>query len=78
MIVATPIDIISKFAYNQNVKNMKDFEIYSVRQAARQMGISQQHLRLLLKKKVVPGTKLGGMWLVHSLHYDRRRKPKGG
>jgi len=58
------------------MKNTKDFEIYSVRQAARQMGISQQHLRFLLKNEIVPGKKLGGMWLVQSLHYDRRRKPK--
>jgi len=58
------------------MKNIKGLEIYSVRQAARQMGISQQHLRFLLKNGVVPGRKLGGMWLVQGLHYDRRRKPK--
>lgn len=58
------------------MKNIKDAEFYSVRQTARQMGISQQHLRFLLKNGIVPGKKLGGMWLVQSLHYDRRRKAK--
>jgi len=53
-------------------------DIWSVKQAAKELNISEQHLRLLLKKGEVKGRKLTGTWVVLNLNYTRRRKPKGG
>jgi len=52
--------------------------MYSVKEAAQKMGISERHLRLLLEKGQIKGKKLGHDWLVLSLDYKRKRKPKGG
>ncbi len=40
------------------------------------MGISQQHLRLLLSTGEIKGKELGRDWVVLSLDYKRKRKPK--
>lgn len=50
--------------------------MYSVREAATKMGISERHLRLLLERGEVEGKKLGRDWVVLGLDYKRRRKPK--
>jgi len=50
--------------------------MYSVKDAANQMGLSEQHTRLLLSKCEIKGKKLGRDWVVLSLDYKRRRKPK--
>jgi hypothetical protein len=50
--------------------------MYSVKEAAGKMGISPVHLRLLLKQGKVKGKKLGHDWVVLSLDYKRKRKPK--
>ena len=42
------------------------------------MGISPRHLRLLLKTGQVEGKRLGHDWVVLSLNYKRKRKPKQG
>jgi len=52
--------------------------VYSVREAADKMGLSQQHVRLLLKEGKIEGKKLGHDWVVLTLDYKRKRKPKGG
>ena len=52
--------------------------MYGVKEAALKMGISERYLRLLLEKGEVEGKKLGHDWLVLSLGYKRKRKPKGG
>lgn len=52
--------------------------MYSVNQAARIMGISERHLRLLLENGQVMGKKLGHDWVVLEIKYQRKRKPKGG
>ena len=52
--------------------------MYSVKEAALKMGISERHLRLLLERGDVKGKKLGHDWVVLSLDYKRKRKPKGG
>jgi len=52
--------------------------MYSVKEAALKMGISERHLRLLLERGEVEGKKLGHDWVVLSLEYKRKRKPKGG
>jgi hypothetical protein len=50
--------------------------MYSVKETAEKLGISERHLRLLLKTGEVEGKKLGRDWVVLSLDYKRKRKPK--
>jgi len=52
--------------------------MWSVKEAARELGISERHLRLLLKKGDVKGRKLDGTWVVLELSYTRKKKRKGG
>ncbi len=52
--------------------------MWSVKEASLEMGISERHLRLLLSQGIVAGQKLGHDWIVLSLRYKRKRKPKGG
>ena len=51
--------------------------ILSVREAAEQLGISDSHCRRLLENGQIKGKKLGHDWVVLSLDYKRKRKPKG-
>lgn len=50
--------------------------MYSVKEAAQRIGISERHLRLLLERGAIKGKKLGHDWVVLSLKYERKRKPK--
>ena len=50
--------------------------MYSVKEAAREMGLSESHLRLLLRTGEAKGKKLGRDWVVLDLNYTRKRKPK--
>lgn len=52
--------------------------IYSVQQAAKIFGISDSHCRRLLGTGKIKGIKLGHDWVVTTLKYKRKRKPKGG
>ncbi len=52
--------------------------MYSVKEAATKMGLSERHLRLLLQTGEIKGKKLGRDWVVLDLNYTRKRKPKGG
>ena len=52
--------------------------IYSVNDAARRLKISAAHCRRLLESGQIKGKKLGHDWVVLSLDYKRKRKPKGG
>ena len=52
--------------------------MYGVKEAAAKIGISDRHLRLLLEKGAIEGKKLGRDWVVLSLNYERKRRPKGG
>lgn len=51
--------------------------MYSVKEAAQKIGISERHLRLLLQRGEIRGKKLGHDWVVLELDYTRKRKPKG-
>lgn len=51
--------------------------MYSVAEASQKMGLSRQHLRYLLAKGEVEGKRLGHDWVVLSLNYQRKRRPKG-
>lgn len=50
--------------------------MYSVKEAAEKMSISERQLRYLLAKGEVKGKKLGHDWVVLKLDYKRKRKPK--
>ncbi len=50
--------------------------MYSTKEAAGKLGISQNQVRYLLTKGVIDGKKLGHDWVVLSLDYKRKRKPK--
>lgn len=52
--------------------------VYSVKEAAQKLGISEGYCRRLLEKGEIYGKKLGHDWVVLSLDYKRKRKPKGG
>jgi len=68
--------MVESSAVNGYNKGMSD-NIWSVKEAALQMGISVRHLRLLLETGQVAGKKLGHDWVVLSLDYQRKRKQKG-
>ena len=50
--------------------------MYSVKEAANKMGLSEQHLRALLAKGKIKGKKLARDWVILSLNYKRKRRPK--
>ena len=50
--------------------------MYSVKEAAEKLKISEQHLRYLLSKGEIEGKKISRDWVVLSLDYKRKRKPK--
>ena len=52
--------------------------IYSVKEAAQRINLSERHLRLLLKRGEIKGKKLGHDWVVLGLDYNRKRKVKEG
>ncbi len=50
--------------------------IFSVKEAAEKLGFDPAHVRRLLAKGEIKGKKLGHDWVVLSLDYKRKRKPK--
>ena len=50
--------------------------MYSVKEAAAKLGVTDRHVRLLLATGEISGRKLGHDWVVLSLEYERKRKPK--
>ena len=52
--------------------------MYSTKEAAERLGLSQDHVRLLARKGIIKAKKLGHDWVVLDLNYTRKRKPKGG
>ena len=51
--------------------------IYSVKEAAEKLGISDRRVRKLLEEGRIKGRKLGRDWVVLDLNYKRKRNPKG-
>jgi excisionase family DNA binding protein len=51
--------------------------VYSTTEAAQQLGLSQAHIRRLMESAQMPGRKVGRDWIIFSLDYKRKRKPKG-
>ena len=50
--------------------------MYSTREAAEKLGLSQNQVRYLLTKGEIKGKKLGHDWVVLSLDYKRKRRAK--
>lgn len=50
--------------------------MYSVVGASQKLGLDPSQVRRLLAKGEIKGKKLGGTWVVLSLDYKRKRKPK--
>ena len=50
--------------------------MYSVKEAAAKIGISERQLRLLLNRGEIYGKKIGRDWVVLDLSYKRKRKRK--
>jgi len=57
---------------------MYNISMHSTKEAAKELGISDAHLRRLLAKGEIKGRKWGRDWMVLSLNYRRKRRPKGG
>ncbi len=53
-----------------------DKSMYSTEEAAERLGLSQNQVRYLLAKGEIKGKKLARDWVVLSLDYQRKRKPK--
>ncbi len=71
---AIPLAIIGVTASN----TFEMTPMYSTKEAAKRLGLSQNQVRYLLVKGEIGGKKLGHDWVVLSLDYQRKRKPKGG
>ncbi len=52
--------------------------MYSVKEASAELGISERRIRQLLAQGRIEGKRLGRDWVVLSLDYKRKRKPKRG
>ena len=50
--------------------------MYSVKEAAKKLGLDTSQVRRLLAKGEIKGVKLARDWIVLDLSYKRRRKPK--
>jgi excisionase family DNA binding protein len=51
--------------------------MYSTKEAAERLGLSQDHVRYLARKRIIEAKKLGHDWVVLNLNYTRKRKVKG-
>jgi excisionase family DNA binding protein len=52
--------------------------MYSVKEAAQELGVSERRVRKLLQEGRIQGKKLARDWVVLDLNYKRKRRPKGG
>jgi len=50
--------------------------MYSTKEAAEKLGLSQSHIRLLASKGLIEAKLIGRDWVVLSLDYKRKRRPK--
>ena len=56
--------------------NVYNTPMYSVKEASQNLGLDPSQIRRLLAKGEIKGKKLGHDWVVLSLDYKRKRKPK--
>jgi excisionase family DNA binding protein len=50
--------------------------MYSTKEAAEKMKLSQERVRALAQAGLIPAKKVGNSWVILELTYKRRRKPK--
>ena len=50
--------------------------MYSTRETAKILGLSQDHVKLLARKGLIKAQKVGRDWVVLELDYTRKRNPK--
>lgn len=50
--------------------------MYSTKEASKLLGLSQDHVKLLARTGKIEAKKVGRDWIVLSLDYQRKRKPK--
>ena len=50
--------------------------MFSTKEAAQKLGLDPSQVRRLLAREEIEGNKLGRDWVVLSLDYKRKRKPK--
>ena len=55
---------------------MYNIAVYSVKQAAQELGLDTSQVRRLLAKGEIKGVKIARDWVVLDLSYKRKRKPK--
>ena len=51
--------------------------MYGTKEAAEKLGLSQPHVRLLTRTGVIQAKSIGRDWVILSLDYQRKRRPKG-
>jgi len=51
--------------------------MFSVKEAAAKLGVSQRRVRVLLNEGRIEGKKLGRDWVVLDLHYERKKGGRG-
>jgi excisionase family DNA binding protein len=51
--------------------------MYSTKEAANRLKLSQDHIRLLARGGLIKARKIGRDWVVLDLNYTRKRKSKG-
>jgi len=51
--------------------------MYSTKEAAEKLRLSQDHVKLLARRGSIEAKKVGRDWVVLSLDYKRKRRPKG-
>lgn len=50
--------------------------MYSTKEAAERLGLSQDHIRLLARTGLINAKRLGHDWVILDLNYQRKRSPK--
>jgi excisionase family DNA binding protein len=55
-----------------------DKGVYSTKEAAERLGLSPDHVKRLARDGLIEAKKVGRDWVVLSLDYERKRKPKRG
>ena len=53
-----------------------NISMYSVKEASQKLGLDPSQIRRLLAKGEIEGRKIGRDWIVLSLDYRRKKKPK--
>jgi len=62
------------YIYTVSGINFNIFTMYSTKEAARILGISDRRVRKLLSEGRIKGRKLGGTWVIMHFNYHRKRE----